>query len=354
MKLIIKIIIVFIVALSILLLYKELTSGRTRPIRDEKGQVISDSIAVLEKIELGGIEQWILIRGRSIANPILLWLHGGPGAAQMPTAYRFNSVLEDEFIVVHWDQRGAGKSNSPEFDEKTMTVQQFINDTRELTEYLTTRFGQDKIYLAGHSWGSQIGILTVYNHPEHYYAYIGISQLVDPREAQKLAYPWLEEQIELNNNKKDRQTLEKLGQPYYSAHSDYVTFAGLIDNYGGNMDIGMGKLALVALKSPEYRLRDYYAWLQGATRGSGPMWEESQAFNAFEDVPSLNVPVYFFSGEKDRNTPLELVHRYFSLIDAQEGKEIVIFENSAHTPYMAEPDKFNRELIRVKKEIRTY
>lgn len=350
MKLTFKIIAFILALLSLALLYLEVRSGSTTPFKNSSGSIIPGSIATLEKVELGGMEQWILIRGKSVENPVLLWLHGGPGAAQMPTARYFNGNLESEFIVVHWDQRGAGKSNPPDFDDRTMTVDRFIADTVELTSYLQDRFGREKIYLLGHSWGSQIGILAASANQGNYYAYIGVSQLVDPHHSQELAYLWLSKEINSSGNKKDLDRLNRLGPPRYTAHNDYVEFAGLIDSYGGNMDIGFANLVWIALQSPEYKVRDYYAWLRGATRGSGPMWEESQAFNLFSAVPEIKIPVYFFSGIKDRNTPLSLVEDYLKHLDAPAGKELVTFENSAHTPFMAEPETFFLALKRVKQE----
>ncbi len=351
MKIILKILLVLLIILIGATLFKETTSGRTDPIKDASGNIIPESIAVLEKVELGGLEQWILIRGNDKNNPVLLWLHGGPGAAQMPIARHFNGVLESEFIVVHWDQRGAGKSNPPDFDENTMTVERFMADTHELAQYLKKRFDKNKIFLVGHSWGSQLGIQAARNYPENYYAYIGVSQYIEPVQAQELAYTWLREQIMQSGNRRDLNRLEELGLPRYMKHDDYVNFARLVDSYGGNMDVGMGRLAWIALLSQEYRLSDYYAWMQGSVRGSGPMWGESQAQNIFDEVPHLSIPVYFFSGRKDRNTPMELVEEYFDFLNAPAGKEIIVFENSAHTPFMAEPEKFNRELILVKEEV---
>lgn len=123
----------------------------TPPIKDNKGNIIPESIASLEMVELGGMDQCILIRGNDLSNPILLWLHGGPGSAQMPVVHYFNGELEKDFIVVHWDQCGAGKSNPRNFDEQTMTFEQFLNDAHELTQYLKKRFSKEKIYLVGHS-----------------------------------------------------------------------------------------------------------------------------------------------------------------------------------------------------------
>jgi pimeloyl-ACP methyl ester carboxylesterase len=325
-------------------------SVSTRLIRDEKGNIIPESIASLQKVKLGGMDQWILIRGANVSNPILLWLHGGPGAAQMPVAHHFNGDLEKEFIVVHWDQRGAGKSNPKDFDEQTMTLEQFITDAHELTQYLKKRFHKEKIYLLGHSWGTLFGILLVQKYPQDYYAYIGVSQVVNGAAASKIAHKWLVQQIKKRGKTKDLRKLEKLGPPPFTDHEKYVKFAKMVDSYGGGMDVGFLKLAWIALRAPEYSLTDYPKWLRGASRGSGPMWEETSSFDVFKEVPELQVPAYFFSGRNDYNTPLQLVRRYFEMLNAPKGKQLIIFENSAHTPFMKEPEKFYREMVRVKEE----
>lgn len=328
----------------------ELSSGRTPGIKDDSGNPIPESIAALESVNLGGMQQWILIRGNDISNPVLLWLHGGPGAAQMPVARHFNGDLEQDFIVVHWDQRGAGKSNPRHFDEQTMTFDRFLDDSHELTYLLKQRFNQEKIYLVGHSWGSHLGILLAQAYPEDYTAYVGLSQLVDPLAGHQVSYAWLSDEIERAGNQKDMDRLTQLGPPPFTVHSNYVTFAGLVDKYGGSMDISMLELAWIALQAPEYRLGDYLAWLNGSTRGSGPMWEHTLSFNMFRDVPHLDLPVYFFSGRNDYNTPLELVEEYYQALDAPLGKQLIVFEESAHTPNMGEAEKFYRELVRVKEE----
>ncbi len=116
------------------------------------------------------------------------------------------------------------------------------------------------------------------------------------------------------------------------------------------MDVSMGKLAWIAMGSPEYSLRDYIGWLRGATRGSGPMWDISRSFKLIDEVPELLLPVYFFSGRNDYNTPLQLVEQYIKMLNAPIGKQLVIFEESAHAPFMGEPEKFNQEMVRVKNE----
>jgi len=343
---------VLLVIFILLILYLGLIPS-TAQFKDENGNIIPESIAVLESVELGGIEQSILIRGRNKENPVLLWLHGGPGAAQMPLAHELDNELEKEFVLVHWDQRGAGKSNQSGFDETTMTFEQFLDDAFELVQYLRQRFKRDKIYLLGHSWGTQLGIELVARHPEMFYAYIGVSQLVDNRKGVEIAYDWLIEQITENEDKTSLNRLHEIGTPPYR-HSDYREFADLILLYGGNFDVSMKQLVLIALRAPEYNYHDYIRWIRGANRGGKPMHREGQmqAVNVRETITLLEIPVYFFMGEKDYNTPLQLVQEYYTILDAP-FKEIVTFENSAHTPFLGEPDKFTRELIRVKSETHT-
>ncbi len=124
------------------------------------------SVDSLSHVQLGGIEQAVLERGAHDRLPVLLWLHGGPGAAQMPLAHRYNTDLEDSMIVVHWDQRGAGKSNPKDFDQDSMTVRQFVSDAHELTQYLKAKYQQDRIFVLGHSWGTKLGLLLVREQQE--------------------------------------------------------------------------------------------------------------------------------------------------------------------------------------------
>ncbi len=120
--------------------------GRTPAIRSGP-----DPIAVLEPVQIGGMTQWLLIRGQDRSAPVLLWLHGGPGAAQMPLAHATTRALERDFVVVHWDQRGAGKSNPRDFDARTMTLERFLQDAHAVTRHLQTRLGTDRIIVLGHS-----------------------------------------------------------------------------------------------------------------------------------------------------------------------------------------------------------
>lgn len=309
-----------------------------------------NSVAELLSVEIGGMHQWLLIRGENNDHPVLLWLHGGPGSAQMPVHHAYTKELEKEFIVVHWDQRGAGKSNTPEFREETMTLNRFIEDTHELTEYLKKRFGQEQIYLLGHSWGTPLGIQVVKEHPDDYEAFISVSQVVDPARADSISWSWLQDKIQKSGYRDEIKALDRLGGPPFDDHDRFVRFIKMVDSFGGGMDAGFTRLLWESLGAGEYTLADYIRWFKGANRGSGPMWEETRDIDLFSSIDSLGIPVYFFTGLKDYNTPHRLVKEYYDFLEAPIGKYLVRFTNSAHTPFIAETEKFNREVIRVKQQ----
>jgi len=309
-----------------------------------------NAVHELTSVEIGGMDQWILMRGEDRNNPVLLWLHGGPGAAQMPVHRAFNKELEKEFVVVHWDQRGAGKSNHRGFREEAMALDRFIEDAHELTQYLKHRFDQEKIFLLGHSWGTQFGILTAEKYPEDYHAYIAVGQVVHPKRGDSISYTWLKEQVGKNGGRRDRKKFENLGRPPFEDHSRYVVSAKLKDKFGGGMDVGMGRLAWISFGAREYTIGDYVKWLRGANRGSGPMWEESRRFNLFDDIPELDLPAWFIVGEDDYNTPAVLVKEYYEFVDAP-SKQLIIMEGCSHAPFMGDPERFNDEMFRIKKSL---
>src|SRR6516165_2995545 len=157
----------------------------TPPIRvtDKERAERARPIATLEKVRLGGSDQWVLERSEDVRNPVLLYLHGGPGTSQLTSNRRNTRRLERYFTVVNWDQRGAGKSYRAISDAGKMTIDQFVQDTRDLTVYLLAKFHQERLVLVGHSWGSVIAALTVAKYPELYSCYVGIGQAARMKEA---------------------------------------------------------------------------------------------------------------------------------------------------------------------------
>jgi pimeloyl-ACP methyl ester carboxylesterase len=148
----------------------------------------------------------LLIRGWDRSNPILLHLHGGPGSADISIARFFDTELIEHFTVVHWDQRGAGKSFSPDIPPESMTRDQFVEDIRELAVLLGKRFDVPRIYLVGHSWGSEIGALAASRYPELFHAYVGVAQVVEESEQERISYQFvLDKAREAGNQKAIRE-----------------------------------------------------------------------------------------------------------------------------------------------------
>ena len=185
--------------------------ARTPSIKNPDGSIAVNSIASLEEISLGGWKQTILIRGKNKAKPLILFLHGGPGMPMMYLAYKFQRELENHFLIVHWDQRGAGKSYAKDIPLETLNVEQILSDAIELINYLRERFQKEKIYLVGHSWGSYLGIITVSRHPELFYAYVGIGQVVDETESGLIQDEFIRKKATETDNKEALADLEKFG-----------------------------------------------------------------------------------------------------------------------------------------------
>jgi pimeloyl-ACP methyl ester carboxylesterase len=303
-------------------------------------------ISELATVELGGADQWLLVRGRDASNPVLLFLHGGPGGAFISQARRFSDRLEEHFVVVHWDQRGAGKSCSADQSEARIDLEQYLADTHELVELLRRRFGNKKIYLLGHSWGSVLGVITVQRHPELFHAYVGLGQIVDKRRNEEVSYRWVLGRAEAERNEEALAELRSIEPPYANL-GELLLQRSWLAHYGGdyvgggaNQTIGRGMLS-----APEYTLLDKLRALPCMDRATRHVYDQWQDTDFFQNARRFEVPIYLFTGRHDYNTPFELVEEWFPLIQAPH-KEIVWFEHSAHFACLEEPERFQDALIR--------
>jgi len=291
-----------------------------------------DPIVKLIPAEIGGMKQWLLIRGADRTAPILLWLHGGPGSAQMPI-HSTAAALERDFVVVHWDQRGAGKSNPRGFDPTTMTLERFLSDAREVTALLRQRVGDQPLIVLGHSWGTMLGARLVARWPEDYAGYVGVGQQVDTLRGVRLVLDWLRGVAPDSN-------LAEMPPEAFRDHDLYVRLMQTVEAHGGGMNASLLSILPRALAAPEYRLTDYLRWFDGANRGSGPMWQDYLARDLLAEVPVMPIPMLLIAGAQDWNTPVLLVQEWFAAVDARQGKRMEIFENSGHAPFLTETERF--------------
>lgn len=319
---------------------------RTPPFVGPDGKVIAGSIAEERRTMLGGVGQYVLVRGRDRAAPVLLVLHGGPGTTEMPMFRVFNAALEDDFVVVHWDQRGTSKSYAPDIDPTTMTRPQILADLDELTGRLLDEFGQEKLVLLGHSWGSVLGVEYAFAHPEKVAAYIGVGQVTAPVESDARGYRWAVEQATARGDEDALKDLKNIGPPPYDSQT-IVRQRRYIGRYGGSFHKprSMLKLILLALGTAEMSWRDYLPYSRGMAFSLRYLRQGLADIDFRRTHTGFKMPVFFFLGRYDREVSAELAAEYFSKIEAP-AKQLTWFEESAHSPPFEEPQKFDDELRR--------
>ncbi|HAH24149.1 MAG TPA: alpha/beta hydrolase [Prolixibacteraceae bacterium] len=327
-----------------------LIPGYTRPIKDGNGFQMPGSIASLEQVNLGGQDQWILIRGKDTAKPVILFLHGGPGLSEMALLRRHMHELEKHFVLVSWDQRGTGKSFKAIYPEYSMTINQFLSDVHQLTKLLIHRFKQQKIFLIGHSWGSVLGILSIQKHPELYKAYIGIGQVVNMQDNERLSYEWTLEQARIANDRRTINKLIEIGKPPYTGdwQKKLITERRLLGKYGGELygsSYGAFPMFIGSMiRSGEYSLPDIVNFFKGISTSIRLLWPELMTINLMKLAPRLEVPIYFALGKHDYETPYPIADQYFNQLEAP-FKKLIWFDNSAHLPHIEENEKFINLLV---------
>jgi proline-specific peptidase len=313
-----------------------------------------NGISSLEEITLGNVRQWIFIRGTDQKNPVLLFLHGGPGAPLlgMPSSRIFDAELIKHFTVVHWDQRGAGKSFNRNIPADSMTIDRFVEDCNELINYLRERLHTEKVFLVAHSGGTIIGIKTAYKYPEKIHAYVGVAQIIDEHEGQKMAYDFLVDEAEKSGDVGKLNTVKSIGPPPYESPKKFLELEKNIGNYGGFMHNKRAQrkmlIAVISfLTSPEYSLTDGIRTFrnEGFDFTINAMWEELKNVSLTNEIHSIQVPVYFFEGRYDMATPSAIVERFFNNLEAEKGKTLFIFENSGHMPMIEEKEKYEELII---------
>ncbi|MFC7440714.1 alpha/beta fold hydrolase [Laceyella putida] len=328
--------------------------SKTPQFFDQKKRKIEGSVATIEKIELGGHEQTIMIRGRDCNHPLLLFLHGGPGFAQIGFARHYQQELEKHFLVVNWDMRGTGKSFSSHLLKADMTIDQHLEDIYQLIHYLLEKFSQKRIFLAGHSWGSILGMLFAKKHPELLHAYIGIGQLSNVEKGELISYQHVLIHARQLEKRRAVSALQKLGYPPYQRTRDLFAHHKWVSRFGGDVRKGsIFRFLLRGVFSSEYTLLDWWRYYKGLRLHMRSFGREIMRANLFEEVEELSVPVYFCVGKYDYLSPHELQQRFFEHLSAP-NKDLIWFENSAHCPHLEEPPSFLITMLRIKEELLIY
>ncbi|MGD8406231.1 MAG: alpha/beta hydrolase [Anaerolineales bacterium] len=328
-------------------------TAHTPPILGEDGKPLPGSIASMEKVRLGGVDQWLILRGQDVNKPVLLFLSGGPGGSEAARVFRFNAELEKHFVVVVWEQRGCGKSYPSINPKADLTVDQYVSDAIELTSMLRDRFDEQKIYLAGHSWGSIIGVRAAQQRPDLFHAYIGSAQMVDVLETDRIIYQLMMEHSIETGDRQFVQTLEAQGEPPYLGENPIGPYSTLFEreytvyeypNIKSEDYRRDGDILLLMLKQPEYGWLDRLYYLLALMNTYNAVYPQLQEMDFRVEAIRLDLPVYLILGRHDMNNPYQIPEEYFNLLEAP-SKQLYFFEDSGHGMIWEEADLFHEILI---------
>jgi pimeloyl-ACP methyl ester carboxylesterase len=319
-------------------------AGSTPPFRGADGAELPGSIAQASYLPIGGIDQWVMLRGENVANPVLVLLHGGPGFPETNLFRHFNSSLEKTFTVVYWEQRGAGKSFASDLPESEMTIERFVRDLDALVDRVCTRLNKRRVVILGHSWGSALGTLYAARHPAKVSAYVGTGQIGDLQASELSSYAFVLGEAERRGNRRALKQLRAIGKPPYTSKTIGVERRWLMRFVGLMRGKTIWQVFRALRGAPEASLLHVPNVMRGAMFSLRTMWSELSRLNLEVSVPELNMPVFFFLGRHDHQVAAETSVAYFDKLVAP-AKQLVWFEESAHMPPFEEAHKFNEAMI---------
>lgn len=304
---------------------------------------------VSEYIKINGIEQYLLHYRTDPVLPVLLFLHGGPGMAESIFAYTFQEGLSPLFTVVHWDQRGAGKTLTK--NKKNIsypTVEELLEDLLEIVRHLKKKYGKEKLVILGHSWGSMLGTLFVQRHPQEVLYYIGAGQFIDVVENEKAGYDKLRELITAAGNQKDLAQLEKIGAyPECNYEKPMIKKIQAIRILQGKYKVGMnfGPILKAIFKSPIFQLSDLSSLFKGMSNNK-ELWNFMFSSSLYSQSHTYQVPVFYVLGADDFQAPHTIAQRYFETIEAP-FKKLLTMKNAAHFMMLDQPQEFANVLSEI-------
>ena len=295
--------------------------------------------------DINGSPNGFFINSQNMDNPVLLFVSSGPGTDDYFLTEKYEDMkLEEEFTVVYWDYRDMGIAYDKSFDTDKITLENILEDTEAVTEYLKTRFGKDKLFIMGFSGGTHIALQAAREHPEDYYALINMAQVVtDGPEQDALMYDFMKR---IFIDRDDNTSLKKLEESVKKTEDgriickDWYNYVALLHKAGGGTIKNKSEfegIVLPIMFSRCYTVKEKLQYVPAMKMyRKTPLAEELDGFDYRESVTCLELPVYFISGESDYNCPWELVEEYCDIIDAPD-KGFFLIPDSAHSPLWENP-----------------
>jgi pimeloyl-ACP methyl ester carboxylesterase len=295
-------------------------------------------------VSLGGVDQWIQIRGDDRRNPVLLFVHGGPGSTVSPVS----SLLrpwEKYFTVVMWDQRDAGKTFARNGAVSEMSLPRVAQDGIELAQFLCRHLVKRKIIVLGHSWGTMVGLTMVSKRPNLFSAYVGTGQVVSIAEKEPIDYARTMDRLRAAHDEDGIRRLSASGAPpYRSEHQMRVERA-----MSERADIPTERNILsdmipIALVAPGWSLWDIYWSLQASDYAEDATFAADASYDARKFGMDIPLPFFIINGELDHITPTDLAKRYFDQVRAPV-KQFVVLNGFGHSAVLTAPGVFLHELV---------
>jgi pimeloyl-ACP methyl ester carboxylesterase len=320
--------------------------AKAREVIKDLGRILTPSgVQESYKTRIGGIDQWLNVRGQDKDNPVILFIHGGPASPLIPAIWQFQRPLEEYFTIVNYDQRAAGKTfneTPPDSISDTIHIPRYIDDAIEIAEHIKARYHKNKVILMGHSWGTVIGMGAALKRPDLFYAYVGIGQVISTQVNERVSFDFAVEQAKKNNNEKALKELASIA-PYPGdqplTRERIITARIWAQNYGGltayrdssDYFYDAGKL------SPEYNDCDVRAIDEGNMFSLGRLLPEFLNVD-YRGVKKFPIPVVMFMGRHDFTTPSVPTAEWLKQVQAPY-KRGVWFEHASHMIPWEEPGK---------------
>lgn len=310
---------------------------KAREIIEDRNRIVTPKgVQESFKTRIGGIEQWLNVRGNDRANPIILFVHGGPASPLTPTLWQFQRPIEEYFTVVNYDQRGAGKTYVEDHSEAvgdSLHIPRYIDDAIEVAEYVRQRYGKNKLILMGHSWGTVVGMGAALKRPELFHAYVGIGQVINTRDNERVSFDYGMQQALARGNTAAVEEMKTIA-PYPGDQPitreriiiarKWAQFYGGLTAYRDDSTY----FYRAPLLSPEYSAADVCAVDQGNVFTLGRVLPEFLDVD-YKSVTRFPIPVVMFMGRHDYTTPSEPTAAWLSKVKAPY-KQGVWFEHSSH------------------------
>jgi pimeloyl-ACP methyl ester carboxylesterase len=325
--------------------------AQTPPIQNDRGKPMQGSIASLEKLRLGDIEQWVLIRGKNRNNPILLFLSGGIHGSELGRIRQFQEPLEQYFTVVTWELRDYAQPN-PIGSVQPLSLETLTQNLQALTNYLKQRFGQEKIYLWGHDWGTILGLLAVQRYPDLFYAYIGTGQIIDPIRADRCLYNALISEAEFLDYGLLARRLRTQGEPPYFGKEAFWHYRRLYEtqyelwekDHLTNPKYRQRRGYFHQLNQPEYSLKDRLSFFENLVYTFAILYPQLQHIDFLQTALEFQVPIYLCAGRHEFHPTTWLTETFFKRLKAPK-KHWWWFATSGHDLVWAEADQFQNLMV---------